>query len=349
MTTVVTQIENTYWGLAAARLAVEASTRASAAANELVNDTMTRVEFGTAAGIDVVAAQSAAAAAERDLIVAQTNLQLQQEQLKNLLSKGDDPALNAADIDTVDTLPDPNALPAPDLDKALQTAMTNRPELKAATEDLHNQDISVRYTRNGLLPSVSVFALYAGAGLTGDTPLAAAGVGTSLHQTFDAAYPEYAAGVSAALPLRNRSAQADNLRARLEDQQLRVQEQRSHQQIELEVRQAVIGLIQGKAQVEAAHKALELADRSASAEREKLQLGVSTAYDVILRERDLIAARQSDVAASATYARALVEFDRATGTTLDISGIAIADAQAGRVEHTPTPTTSGQPNSDLRR
>lgn len=345
----VTQVEDTYWWLAAARLAVEAASRASAAANELVTDTRTRLEFGTAAGIDVVAAESAAAAAERDLIVAQTNLQLQQEQLKNMLSKGDDKALDAADVDTIDELPDPSSRPAPDLEAALQTAIASRPELKAANQDLRNQDISVRYTKNGLLPSVSVFGLYAGAGLTGDTPAANAGLGASLGQTFDASYPEYAVGISAALPLRNRSAQADNLRARLEEQQLTVQRQRSRQQIELEVRQAVIGLLQGKAQVEAAHKALDLATRTASAERQKLQLGVSTAYDVILRERDLLAAHQSDVAASAAYARALVEFDRATGTTLDTNGIAMNDALAGHVVHAPTPSMLTPPNQDSRR
>jgi outer membrane protein TolC len=349
VTTVVAQVENTYWGLAAARLAVDAATRASEAATELVKDTRVRVELGTAAGIDVVGAESAAAAAERDLIVAQTNLQLQQEQLKNLLAKGDDPALEAADIDTIDELPDPNSRPAPDLQAALRTAIASRPELKTASEDLRNQDVTVRYTRNGLLPSVSVFALYAGAGLTGDTPQAAAGLGASLHETLDAAFPEYAAGVSAALPLRNRSAQADNLRARLEEQQLAVERQRSQQQIELEVRQAVIGVLQGKAQVEAAHAALALAQRTADAEREKLQLGVSTAYDVILRERDLAAARQSDVSASAAYARALVEYDRATGTTLDANGIAMRDALAGHVASTPTPAMVAAPGQESRQ
>ncbi|HZT75852.1 MAG TPA: TolC family protein [Vicinamibacterales bacterium] len=349
VTSVIIQVENTYWGLAAARLAVDAATRSFNAATELVDDTKTRVQFGTAAGVDVIAAESAAASAERDLIVARTDLALQVEQLKSLISKSDDKTLEAANIDTVDELPNPNDLPVPDVDTALQTALAKRPELLAAAQDLRNQDISVRYTKNGLLPTVSVFALYAGAGLTGDTPVIDNGLRASLHQTFDAAYPEYAAGISAALPLRNRSAQADNLRARLEEQQLQVQQQRSRQQIELEVRQAVIGLAQGKAQVEAAHKALELADRTAAAEREKLQVGVSTAYDVILRERDLVAAKEADVAASATYARALVEFNRATGATLDANGIAMNDAMAGHVEHAPTPAGLATPAPEARR
>lgn len=337
LTTIIVQVEDTYWNLAAARQAIAAAQRSFDAAKELVSNTRVREQFGTAAGIDVIAAESASAAAERDLIVAQTNFQLQQAQLKNLLTRAGDPALDAVDIETVDALPEPGARAMPDLEAALSAAMDNRPELKSAAADLQNQDISVRFTRNGLLPNVSVFGLYAGAGLNGDTALASSGVGASLGQALDATYPEYATGVSATIPIRNRSAQADNMRARLEEQQLNVQVQRSRQQIGLEVRQAVIGLLQGKSQVDAAHEALHLAERIAAAERERLELGVSAAYDVILRERDLVAAQQADLAAGATYAKALVEFERATGTTLDRNGILLGDAQSGHIVKPPAP------------
>ena len=56
--------------------------------------------------------------------------------------------------------------------------------------------------------------------------------------------------------------------------------------------QAVIGLVQGKAQVEAAHEAVTLADQTSDAERKKLLVGISTPYTVVLRERDAIVARQ---------------------------------------------------------
>src|SRR5262249_47056389 len=139
----------------------------------------------------------------------------------------------------------------PDLQAALAAALEHRPEILTAQQDLKNQDITTQFTRNGMLPTVSAFALYAGSGLTGDSLASAGGLGSSLQQDVAAQYPEYAAGVSATVVLRNRSAQADNLRARLEDQQLQVQLQRTRQQIGLEVRQAIISLIQGTAQVQA--------------------------------------------------------------------------------------------------
>src|SRR5262249_36011153 len=240
-----------------------------------------------AAGVDVATTEAAAAAAERDLIVAQTTFQLRETELKMLVSKHVDPDVDAAEIDTTDALPSPAGRPLPEVQAALAAAMENRPDLRAAEQNLKNQEVSVRFTQNGLFPNISAFGLYAGSGLTGHGLQQADGIGASLSQAFDAAYPEYAAGISATIPIRNRSAQADNLRARLEANQLEVELQRSRQRIGLEVRQAVIGLIQGRAQVEAASEAVRLAERLAAAEREKLQLGVSAAYDVVLRERDL--------------------------------------------------------------
>jgi outer membrane protein TolC len=348
VTTVVVQVERAYFDLTAARETIAAATQALTAARHLVKDTQDRVEIGTAAGVDVIAAQAAAASAERDLIVAQTTYQLQQAQLKQMIARNSAPELDAADIDPIDPLPEPASRPVPDLQTALAAAYEHRPEVLTARQDLKNQDITAQFTRNGLLPTVNAFALYAGSGLTGDSLAATAGLGSSLRQDFVAQYPEYAAGVSATVVLRNRSAQADNLRARLEDQQLQVQLQRTRQQIGLEVRQAIISLMQGSAQVQASHEAVRLAQRTADAEREKLEVGVSTGYDVILRDRDLLAARQADVTASAAYAKALVDFERATGATLEQNGIQLADAIAGAASPARTPPAVTAPATQSR-
>lgn len=338
VTTAVVQMEDAYWNLTAARQQVDASQQAYKAAQQLVSDTQTKVQFGTAARVDVTSAQSAAASAERDLVVAQTNVDLQQAQLKAMLSKQMDPDLERAQIRPTDPLPNPSDAPAPAFDEALKTAIASRPELSVASRNLKNQDITVAFTKNGLLPAVSAFGMYAAAGLAGDTLNVTQGLGTSLYQDVNGAYPEYAAGVSATFTLRNRSAQADSLRARLEDQQLQVQMKQSQRQISLEVRQAIISLEQGRAQVQSAREAVRLASDSVDAEQAKFDAGLSTPYNIVLRQRDLLTARQAQVTAEAAYARALVDFDRATGQTLDRNGIRLSDAIVGEVSSRPTPT-----------
>ena len=175
------------------------------------------------------------------------------------------------------------------------------------------------------------------------------GAADSLGQTFGANFPEYAGGLTLSLPLRNRSAQADNLRSQLEKNQLQVGLQNTSNQVQLEVRQAIIGLIQGKAQVEAAHQAVRLAQETYDAEEKKLAAGVSTSYNVILRQRDLTTAQYAEVQAVDGYSKALVEMDRSTGVTLDRNGVQFDDAVTGTVTKMPAPpfsvrgfTTGGQ-------
>jgi outer membrane protein len=337
VTAAVVQVENAYWSLAAANEAVLAAQRALQVAERLDNDTKSRLEIGTVARIDLATTGSEVATARRDLILAQTNYQLQEIQFKKLLSKRSDPQLEAAGIETLDELPEPSERDLPELNTALAAAFEGRPELRIAQQDLRNQDISTRFTQNGLLPNLSVFSLFAGAGLAGDNASVTTGAGKSLFQDFSAQYPEYASGFSVVIPIRNRAAQADNLRARLEQQQLEVGLERSKQQVELEVRQAMVSLTQGQAELEAANEATKLAGDVLEAEQQKLEAGVSTAYNVILRQRDLATARQAQITASVTYAQALVDIHRATGATLKENGIELGDALTGEITKRPTP------------
>ena len=337
VTLTVVQVENAYWNLAAATEAILGAQRNLDVAQRLDNDTKARLEIGTVAPIELTSTGSAVAAAQRDLIIAKSDFQLQEAQFKKLLSKKIDAELDAASIETLDELPEPNPRDIPELPTALAAALEGRPELLMTHQDRANQDISARFTGDALSPSVHAFSLYAGAGLAGDNLKGTTGTGESLFQGFAAQYPEYATGLSIVLPLRNRAAQADNLRARLEQQQLEVSEQRLRQQVELEVRQAMVSLTQGKAQVEAANEALKFANQVLEGERAKLDSGVSTTYNVILRQRDLAAARQAQISASVAYARALVDIHRATGATLKENGIDLRDALTGEITKNPTP------------
>jgi outer membrane protein TolC len=333
----IVQVENFYWDLAQFQENIKVATQSLAASQKLYEDNKKQAEIGTLAPLDVVAAESEMAGRQRDLIVARTNAQLQETKLKNLLSKTPDPVVDAAAIQITTQMPEPRDVDIPNLETALQTAFDNRPDLRQAEGNLQNQNISVAYTRNNLLPGLSTFGEYAGSGLQGNTNLVSAGAPESLNQMIAGDFPEYAGGITLNLPFRNRAAQADNLRAQLEQGQLETGMRRTRNQISLEVRQAIIGLEQGKAQVEAAHQAVRLAQQTLDAEEKKLAAGVSTSYNVILRERDLTTAQYAEVQAVDGYAKALVEMDRSMGTTLDRNGVQYLDALAGTVSKTPTP------------
>ncbi|HEV3334334.1 MAG TPA: TolC family protein [Bryobacteraceae bacterium] len=344
----VAQLEDAYWNLAAFQLNVRVAQESLAVSRELYNETKKQQEIGTLSQLDVVTAESQVAASERDLVIAQTNLQVQETNLKQMVSKRDDPELDAATVVVTNPLPDPQESDLPQLENALATARSNRPELRQAQNNLLNQDTAIRFTQNNMKPNTALFGLYASSGLQGNTALVTGGVGGSLSQSFGAAYPETAAGVSMAASIRNRSGQADNIRAQLERNQLDVSLQNTQNQIALQVRQSRIGLIQGRAQVASAHEAVRLAQVTLDAERKKLDAGLSTSYNVVLRTRDLASAQYAEVQAVSAYALALVAMDQSTGTTLERNGIQLTDAVSGTVSEQPTPpfhvpaATSGQ-------
>ena len=350
--TSIVQVENAYYDLASYQLNVQVTAKSLAAVKELLEETKRQQELGTLAHLDVVTAESQVAASQRDLIVAQTNLQIQETTLKQLMSKRGDPELDAATIVLTDALPEPRTEDLPDLATALSTASTKRSELREAGNNLDNQNIGILYAKNNMLPSLAVFGLYAGAGLRGDTPvvtpvtpvtpgapptpMVTGGALGSLAQTFGATFPETAFGLSFGASIRNRSAQADNIRSQLERNQLQVSLQSTRNQIKVQVQQARITLIQGKEQVAAAREATRLAQVSLDAERIKLRNGLSTAYNVVLKERDLVTAQYAEVQATDAYAKALVAMDQAMGTTLDRNHIELNDALTGDVTEKPS-------------
>jgi outer membrane protein TolC len=321
--TSLAKAQNLYWDLVAARDSVSAAEKSLAVAQQLFQDNGIREQEGLLSHLDVETAEAEAAARQRDLIIAQTNLKMREADLKNALSKQMDGALGEAQVEAVESLPEPKASDVPDVTAALRTAMSNRPEIRQAEGNLRNQEVAMVYAKNLLKPTLFLFAVYNGAGLYGDrlvpNPEGGAdiripgGISQALCQVRRFTYPDYAFGFSLSIPLRNRSAQADNLRARLDKQQSDISMQMTRSDIEVEIRRAIIGLIQAKSQVEAATKARELGEQNLAAEEARLLNGISTPYDVIRRQRDYLAAQLAEVRARVGYAKALVEMDRSTG------------------------------------
>ena len=325
--TTLAQAQNSYWDLVSSQEQVRSSEQALRAAQQLLDDNSKMEKAGTLAPLDVTQAKAEVAARQRDLIVAQTNLQTQEMALKIYFSKEITDALGDASIKATDPLPEPQASDIPPLPEALTTAMQNRPEVPQVEGTVFNNEVAVKFTRNFLKPTFNVFGLFATAGLYGNrlalnsaggAPiLVSGGLAQELTQFIHFKYPEYAVGFALSIPLRNRSATADNGRAQLDERQSETNLERTRNQIDLEVRKALIGLLQTKSQVAAAHSAVEFNQQNLDADQKKLRAGVLTPYDVTLAQRDLLAAELAEVQAQASYAKALVELDRATGTTLE--------------------------------
>ncbi|PYU48025.1 MAG: transporter [Acidobacteria bacterium] len=366
----ITTVTNTiaaYWELVFARENVKVQQQAVTVAEKLYNDNKKQLEIGTMAPLDVTRAESELATNRQNLIVAQT-LQLQDQQaLKNAISKNS-LAPNFVNVEVIPTdLPSrPEAIEAPSFEEAVKEAFAKRPELQEEALNLLNSGIDVKATRNALLPTATLTAQYSSVGLAGNqakfttatvagapvvdangnpvpgdflpatqfTPngIASAGFGDALSSAFHNNFPDYQVSLNVQIPIRNRSAQADNQRAILTQRYLEAQLQQLKNAAMLDVRNTYIALTQDRAQVDAASKARELQQQTFDAEQKKYQLGASTVYLVIQTQRDLINAQGTELRALANLAEAKANYERAVGRTLEVNRVTIADAKTGEAE-----------------
>ncbi|HMK21144.1 MAG TPA: TolC family protein [Terriglobales bacterium] len=360
ITTTVDQIQNMYWDLVNAYENVKVQQDALALADKTLSDNKKQVQIGTLAPIEVVRAQSQVATSQQSLIVAKTNLELQQLLMKNALSRSvQDPALIDAEVIPTDTMRPVPSEPLASGQDLVGDALSHRPELQESRIDLKSREVSMKAVRNALLPSVDLFAYYGGSGLggaqnptnlcanqaeptfgcagpPGQVPIApTTSYGATLNQLINSTAPDKGAGISLIIPIRNRTAQANHIRSQLEYRQAQLRLQQVENEIRIEVRNAEFALQQNRASVAAAQAAVDLAQESLDAEQKKYALGASTSTLVLQQSSALTQGRSNLVAARAAYEKARVELDRATGLLLEHNGIDINDAQSGVVTKLP--------------
>src|SRR5713226_8189901 len=351
----VDQIENIYWDLVFAYENVRVQNESLAFAQKTLSDTKKQVEIGSLAPIEVVRAQSTVAQDQQLVTTAQTNLQLQQLLMKNAVSRSlKDPALATAEVIPTSTMEVPAQEPVTPTEDLINDAIRRRPELVESRIDLNSRELSNKAVRSSLLPTLDLFAYYGGSGVGGDlsrsVPVCVppntqfcvqpGGVppvsyGGTLHQLFNSTGPDKGVGVTLNIPLRNRAAQAVQIRSELEFRQAEMRLQQIENQVAVEVRNAQYAVQQNRASVDSARAAVELGHQSLDAEQKKYQFGTSTNTLVLQFQSQLATAESTLVNAMVAYEKSRVELDRATGQLLDHAGISIDDAARGQVTRLP--------------
>jgi outer membrane protein len=360
--TTVDQIENMYWDLVYAYENVRVQQEALTYAQKALDDSKQQAQVGTAPPIQVVSSQSIVATDQQNLIVAQNNLELQQLLMKNALSRSiEDPTFAEADVIPTTTMQVPQEEAAVPIQDMINDALQHRAELAESRIDLNSRDLSSKAVRNAMLPTLDAFAYYGGSGVGGSVnptvptcsstsgsfcfnPAKApppfqtsnnVGYGGTLNQLVNSTAPDKGVGLSLNIPLRNREAQANQVRSELEYRQAQVRLHQLENQVRIEVRNAQFDVRQNRAAVQAAQSAVDLARQTLDADQQKLKVGLTTTTAILQDASILTTAESNLVSAKAAYEKSRIELDRATGLLLDHSGIDVADATRGQVTHQP--------------
>lgn len=373
--TTVTQVATDYWELVFARENVKVEQVAVAADQQLYENNKKQLEIGTMAPLDVITAQSQLATDQQALVQAQTTQLLDETTLLVAITKDPlAPNLRGVEIVPSTSIFNPDVENI-SLEDAVKEAWKKRPELQQAELNLKNAGIEVKATRNLLLPQLNVFAEYQAAGLGGPahpstttvngfvgnpdapivnlagtivpnefepipqttttTTLVPGGLGDDLNAMIRGRYPTLEAGFNLTLPIRNRAAQANNATAQLNEREQELGYLQTQNTIVLNVRQALITLVQDRAAITAAEEARVFAQQSYDDEVKRLQLGTSTAFTVIQKQQLLTAAEGVELRDRINLIEAELNFNQAMGRTLEVHNISVADARTGNISGTP--------------
>lgn len=357
--TTVDQIENMYWDLVYAYENVRVQQESLTYTQKALEDAKRQAQVGTVPPIQVVSAQSTVSTGQQNLIVAQNNLQLQQLLMKNALSRSiEDPILAEADVVPTSTMALPQQEPIVPIQDLISDALQHRAEIVESRIDLNSRDINVKSVRNSMLPTLQAFAYYGGSGLGGDVnpncsfsgvpcynpgrvPPAfrnttSVGYSTTLNQLVTSTAPDKGLGLALNIPIRNRLAQSNQVRADLEYRQAVVREHQLENQVRIEVRNAQFDVKQNRAAVQAAQSAVDLARQTFEADQQKLRVGLTTQTAILQDAATLTTSESNLVSSKAAYEKSRLELDRATGLLLEHAHIDVADATRGQVTHLPS-------------
>lgn len=215
-----------------------------------------------------------------------------------------------------------------DLAQALATAFANQPDYLIAQLQSERAKINLDYAKNQQLWDLSLVA-----GKT-QSHGASGGFGSvdatqTLTQKNDTSY----AGIQLNIPLGDRSIEQATVRASvdLKSQNLRVSETR--QIVEQRIRDAVRNVQTRWRQLELSVKAQELSLLKLKAEKEKLQVGRSSNFQILSFENDLRNAENARLNAEITYLNALTDLDERTGKTLEVWNIPITEPELANYEY----------------
>lgn len=272
----------------------------------LVEQNEKRNRIGQFSDADVLQARARLASREENVLIAQRNAADLENQLRQLIGETTYP-VNGPVLE-LEPLPPAASItvdPATDLKQAYDL----RPDYQAARLGITRRRATSALAQNQLLPRVDFVGSYGYSGMDRD-------FGTARRQVRDQDVRAYSAGVVVSIPLTFAEGRGRARAARLSLRQSEADIVRLEQDIAIDIAAAAGQIETTRLRVIATRNAVDLAERSLDAEQKKFTAGTSTTFLVIQAQDQLAIAQNSYARALADQRRAIANYDREIGTTL---------------------------------
>jgi outer membrane protein TolC len=309
---ITTQVQNAYAELIFAIDNLGVQQRSLRLARDLVALNQARVRAGVAAPVEVTQAEAQEAANVQNVILAEKAIRDAEDTLKVIINLPAGTDWGQEIQPTYRLTFEPKSF---NLGETIQKALENRYEYKSAKLDIQNKELSVRLTRNQLLPDLALTGSVSTDGFDNNT------YGPSASDVTSSRFVSYTVGVVLTVPLGNRAAESTHTKARLTVDQSKASLKQLELQITQQVREAVRRVEAFAKRVDANRSARVLAEEQLRVEQRRLEAGVSTTFNVLSFQRDLSVAEANELRATADYFEALTNLESVRGTVLEANQI----------------------------
>jgi outer membrane protein TolC len=342
----VTDVERNYWLLVLAIEDVRVEEQGLEAARELLRQNEGRYNVGALPRTAVLEAQAEVAQREAQLIRAGNLLQNQRDNLRALINYGQEDTSALLMIAPADK---PTALAYDiDLERSLDFAAHQRPELIAARLDVESSQTLRKVAENQLLPRLDLVAsaglrgrggddsgFLSGQPTPGPTPPTGpfggfapneqilGGYDRSLELLTDGRFYQYVIGATIQIPIANADAKARYAQAKIDTERSWLNLHQLEENVTLEVKKAVSNLESDMKRIEATRVARELAEENLRNQQARYDVGLATTKDILDFQDQLTQRRRAEVEALTGYNTSLAEMRRVEGTLLDARNIIV--------------------------
>ena len=248
-----------------------------------------------------------------DVLIAETAVRNQVDQLRQLVDPDGLTSGVSVDWQPIDR-PQKLTQSVPNLESSLGVAFKNRADWKEAIFRFDNARINEDARRNEILPRLDFDASVQYSGVDDNTT-------DPWTDVYKGEFDTWTLGFSFELPLGNRAARAQYLRATLDRRRERSQIDELRSQVHVEIRTAVREVLTTLDNVEQTREALKQAREQLKGEQALLDAGKSTSYRVLEIQEDYSVARTNERRAILNYMIAVASLERAKGTLLPYYGL----------------------------
>jgi HAE1 family hydrophobic/amphiphilic exporter-1 len=344
VTTTIASIQGLYWDLVASIRDYDIKKEAVDLARISLDNNTREVDIGVLAPISITEAQAEMANREVDLITSRESIIVAENNLRAAVAPDRNAEIWHKFIVPTD-VPDFQEY-KPNLDKAIETAIQNRPELQQYGLQLEQNDINYRVDRDLKKWQVDLVGIFGTTGvggpqainpLTGEPlidPTLIGGIGTANKLIFSGGFTNWSAGFNVQIPLRNRTVDSQLGQLKVQRQQLLMNRRSMEQKISVQVRNAIEDLTANKQRVETAKVALRLANEQLVGETKRFQAGMSQNFLVLQRQQQLSAAKGTELQALIAHKKSIIALQQTMYTLLESNDFEVAktESHAGRTQ-----------------